>query len=851
MPLPAGRRLGVYEVLGPLGAGGMGEVYRARDPRLRREVAIKVLPAEVSGDPGRRARFEREAHAVASLSHPNILAIHDVGEDGGVIYAVMELLEGRTLREVVRGGPMRPAEAVDVARQIARGLEAAHSRGLVHRDVKPENVVVLPDGHVKVLDFGLVAARLDDVPTGAPTETLELATRPGVLLGTPGYMAPEQVRGEAADHRSDVFALGCVLYEMLSGTRAFKGESAVDTLHATLRLEPPTLSSLGGVPADLARVVSRCLEKARKDRFQSAREVAAALDVVGGPDRGRPRWPRVAAPLAVLAVLALGWAAWRRAPAGLPAAPAAPDARGIAVLPFETIGPPDQAYFATGLTEEVTLQLAKVRSLRVISRAAVTRFGRGAAELPAMARELRIGAVLTGSVRHAGEAVRVGVQLVAAPGGETLWSGEYDGDLGNILAAQSDVAVRVARSLQASLAPEERARIERPPTTVPAAYDLFLKARGRSGRNLAEIREAASLLERAVALDPRFALAHAQLARWYLFRGYHTGREDLVRAVEAGRTAVGLDPQLARAHYALAGALAASGDIEGSRLGMLRAIELDSSLGGAMNDLSVTEWLAGRFDQSFYWAMRAFPLAPNLANSCYHVGVPLLVLDDEAAGRWLLAAERRFPAADATGGQRLQILLAALDLGRGRATAALERMRAAVAAEPGSDEGQLTLTEMAVFAGAKDAPAQVDRALAVGPEARGSWVLLSTPRTWRAHLWLQAGVPARAQPLVDAALAANRRASEGGDRSFGLLYENAALALMRGERKAALDWLDRAYAAGLRDAASLQHDPMLASVWTDGRFVALLERMRKDVREMRARVDLGELDRWMGTDARP
>jgi len=211
MPLPAGRRLGVYEIVGPLGAGGMGEVYRARDSRLRREVAIKVLPADVAGDPARRARFEREAHAVASLSHPNILAIHDIGSDDGVTYAVMELLDGRTLREVVGGGPRGLREAVDVARQIARGLEAAHARGLVHRDVKPENVMVLPDGHVKILDFGLVAERAGDVPTGAPTQTLEFATRPGVLLGTPGYMAPEQVRGEAADQRSDIFALGCVL----------------------------------------------------------------------------------------------------------------------------------------------------------------------------------------------------------------------------------------------------------------------------------------------------------------------------------------------------------------------------------------------------------------------------------------------------------------------------------------------------------------------------------------------------------------------------------------------------------------------------------------------------------------
>jgi TolB-like protein len=533
-------------------------------------------------------------------------------------------------------------------------------------------------------------------------------------------------------------------------------------------------------------------------------------------------------------------------PSSGPEATASP-VRGIAVLPFETIGPTNEAYFAAGVTEEVTLQLAKVSALRVISRSAVARFKGGAAELPAMARELRIAAVLTGSVRHAGHQVRIGVQLIDAPGGETLWSAEYDGDGRNIFGVQSDVALRVARSLQASLAPAERARIERPPTSVPDAYQLYLKEREIPGTTPEQNREAIDLLKRAVALDPRFALAYASLARRYVFLGYVTGREDLHRGVEAGRTAVELDPQLARAHYGLASALATTGEIDAARLAMLRALELDSSLRPAMLDLSISETSAGRLDEAFYWAARALPLAPNLGNSYYHLAVPLLLLDDDAAKRWLLAASARFPRTDRSGGLRLQIMLAALEMRRGQLATALERMRAAVAAQPDNFEGQMMLTELAVSARTADARARVDRALAGGPGARGWWTL-TTPRTWSAHLWRESGNRARAQPLVEEALAANQKALDEGDRSSGPPYENAALSLMRGDRAAALDWLDRAYAAGFRDPPTLLHDPMLASLGAEPRFVELVERMRRDVREMRARVDLRGLEQWMSGD---
>src|SRR5437588_3170914 len=283
MALSPGTKLGPYEVVSPAGAGGMGEVYRARDSRLNREVAIKVLPAQFSRDPDRVSRFRQEAQAAAALNHPNILAIHDFGEHDGSVYIVAEMLEGETLRERVRAGALSTRTAGDHAEQTARGLAAAHEKGIVHRDLKPENIFITRDGRVKILDFGLAKlTRPEGVP---PTDAATLAsqTEPGVVMGTVGYMSPEQVRGQTADHRSDLFSFGAILYEMLSGRRAFHGESSVETMSAILKQDPPELSSTNqNISPALERLVNHCLEKNPEERFHSASDLAFALEALSG-----------------------------------------------------------------------------------------------------------------------------------------------------------------------------------------------------------------------------------------------------------------------------------------------------------------------------------------------------------------------------------------------------------------------------------------------------------------------------------------------------------------------------------------------------------------------------------------
>jgi serine/threonine protein kinase len=313
MALSAGRRLGPYEILEPLGAGGMGEVYRARDPRLEREVAIKVLPEELCRDPERLRRFETEALAAATLNHPNILDVHDTGAEEGVPYIVSELLEGETLRERLRSAALPPRKAINYAVQIAQGLAAAHEKEILHRDLKPENLFLTKDGRVKILDFGLAKLRDPQLPAGSLLSQQETVpwTSPGVVLGTVGYMSPEQVRGDPVDARADVFSFGAVLYEMLSGQRAFRGETPVQTMNAILSEDPPTLSSVNpALPPVLERIVHRCLEKQPEDRFHSAHDIGIALQTISGstervftPEiRARSTW-RQAAPWAATALV--------------------------------------------------------------------------------------------------------------------------------------------------------------------------------------------------------------------------------------------------------------------------------------------------------------------------------------------------------------------------------------------------------------------------------------------------------------------------------------------------------------------------------------------------------------------
>ena len=568
MSLAAGTRLGPYEILAPIGAGGMGEVYRARDRKLDRDVAIKVLPESVAADPDALARFEREAKAVAALSHPNILAIFDFGTHAGISYAVTELLEGQTLREKLLPGPVPPKQALDYALQIARGLSAAHEKGIVHRDLKPENLFVARGGHLKILDFGL-AKRVEAVApraeTSAPTRSDH--TEPGTVLGTMGYMSPEQVRGLPVDHRSDIFSFGAVLYELLSGKKAFNKSTASDTIAAILKEEPPALPGRD-VPVALDQVVRHCLEKDRDERFQSARDVGFALaqassstvTTVPAVAARSPRSRLVPAAAAVLlgvAVIAL--LVLRRTPA-VPAG--APTLQRLAVLPFENLGSPEDDYFADGIADEIRAKLTSLSGVEVIARGSSTPYKKTTKSQTEIAGELGVGYLLTATVRWQKSAgasrVQVTPELVevrksGAPASK--WQESFDAALTDVFQVQSDIATRVAGALGVALGAAAEKRLAEKPTLNLAAYDAFLKGqevwKGLAVGDPPGVRKALAFYEQAVALDPTFAQAWARIS-WGNASLYSNGPTGALaeRARQAAEKAVSLAPDGPEGYHA-------------------------------------------------------------------------------------------------------------------------------------------------------------------------------------------------------------------------------------------------------------------------------------------------------------
>ncbi len=511
----------------------MGEVYRARDTRLDREIAVKVLPERLAEDPAALARFEREAKALAALSHPNLLAIHDFGREGSVAFAVTELLEGETLRRRLIEKRLPWREAVEIGAAIADGLAAAHSRGVIHRDLKPENVFLTSHGTVKILDFGL-ARREPIVPvveeSQSPTVTQE--TDAGVVMGTAGYMAPEQVSGVAGDARSDIFSFGCVLYEMLSDRRCFSGRTGAEAMAAVLRDAPPDLAeSVKSLPADLGRVVTRCLEKNPEKRFQSAGDLAFALREVGRES-------------GILPAATLRRARGKRG--------------RIAVLPLRNLSAdPEQDYFVDGVTEALISDLAKISSLHVISRTTTMAYRETTKTLPQIALELNVVTIVEGSVARSGQRVRIRAQLIKASTDTPLWADDFDRDLRDMLTLQGEIARAIAIQIKAKLTPEERVRLSTARAVNPQAHEAYLKGRFYWNKRPMGIATGIEYFQQAIGIDPTYAAPYAGLADSYAtLSSWENGtllpKEGFEKAKAAASRAIELDPKLSDPHNSLA-----------------------------------------------------------------------------------------------------------------------------------------------------------------------------------------------------------------------------------------------------------------------------------------------------------
>ncbi len=552
MPLDPGTTLGPYTILAPLGAGGMGEVYRARDSRLGREVAIKVLPEAFARDADRLARFRREAQALAALNHPHVAAIYGLEEQGAASCLVLELVEGETLAARLSRGPLALRELLELGVQVAGAIEAAHERGIVHRDLKPGNVMLAVAGVAKVLDFGLARHESEPGPdpAGDPAEAATLAmptarTELGAVIGTAAYMSPEQARGRRVDRRSDVWSFGCLLFEALAGRAAFAGDTSSDLVARILEREPDWSVLPAGTPARLRDLLKRCLRKSADERPRDIRDVRLELaDLASGGARG--------------------------APAG----------ESIAVLPFENQSGPDDEYFADGITDEILNALAQVEGLRVAARSSCFSF-KGRREDPRTVGErLEVTTLLEGTVRRAGTRLRITAQLVNASDGYQMWSERYDRELTDVFALQDEIAAAIAGKLRGATAaaPPDRARRG---TRSLEAYELFLRGRAQQLRRGGSVSRAIVCFEQAIALDPEYAEALAWLSDSYRLLatyGLVPADEMMPRARAAAERALAIDPALTEALATLADvALQYEHDPKRALSLWDRALELDPS----------------------------------------------------------------------------------------------------------------------------------------------------------------------------------------------------------------------------------------------------------------------------------
>jgi TolB-like protein/Tfp pilus assembly protein PilF/tRNA A-37 threonylcarbamoyl transferase component Bud32 len=630
-----GRKLGHYTIVDVVGSGGMGEVYRARDERLERDVAVKVLRPGALADETARRRFRREALALSRINHPHIATVHDFDTDEQLDFLVMELVAGRPLTDRLASGPLPESEVIRLGTELARALAAAHEAGVIHRDLKPGNLRLTPEGELKVLDFGI--ARLLK-PSGDMADATALPTLDDRgPLGTLPYMSPEQVRGAEADARSDVYAAGAILYEMATGRPLFPGHTGYELSEAIVRRTPPLPTTLNPMLSiALESVVLKAIDKDPARRYQSARELLAALEPLSrdsghplpAPAATRRRWLGLSVAAAAIVLAVVGF--WLVGPIGRSVAdPAASPIGSLAVLPLENLSrDPEQQYVADAITEALISDLAQISALRVISRTSVLQYAQSRKPLPEIARELNVDAVVLGAVLAAGNRIRITAQLVHAPTDRHLWANSYERVIEDVLALQRDVAQAIAAEVRVVLTPGERERLAATRRVDPAAYQSYIRGRHHWNRRTeSDLRRAVDLFDDAVQREPTYALAYTGLADAYASLGFSFDvaalppREALPKAKAAALRALELDDRSSEAHTSLAFiTFLFDWDWATAERHFRRALEINPNYAHAHHWYSHYLLSRGRVDESLRHSQQALTLDPLSSIINLHLG---------------------------------------------------------------------------------------------------------------------------------------------------------------------------------------------------------------------------------------
>jgi serine/threonine-protein kinase len=785
-----GRSVGRYKILSRLGSGGMGDVYLAEDARLRRKVALKLLPASFAGSEERARRFRKEARAASGLNHPNIVTVHETGRWRGREFIATEFVEGATLATHLSGGSLPLAASIDIALQIASALSAAHGAGIVHRDIKPHNVMVRSDGLVKVLDFGI--AKYTDA--NAAGDAIGHETEAGVVLGTTAYMSPEQARGLPVDARTDIWSLGVILYEMVAAEAPFPGRTSSDRIAAILEREPDPLGKRRpGIPELLEQIVGRALAKSKDQRYPEAADLAEDLlkvrAVIGeaapfrfavpAPARARVR-PYRRPVIAVGALLLTIAAALAGRLAHVNSIGTAAPIDSLAVLPLaNTGGSSDTEYLSDGLTEGLINSLSQLPDLKVMSRNSVFRYKGQEPAVTAVANALRVQAILTGRIAQRGDELSISVELVDARDGAHVWGEQYRRHLSDLMALQSEITRDVSRKVRSRLASADERRLAKASIADPEAYRLYLKGRYHVLKNThAEVQAGLSYFRQSIAIDPSYALAYVGLADAYrvlALAGESPATEELPKAKAAARKAVEIEETLAEAHAILG---------------------------------SVVFWYDWKWNEAEAELKRALELDPKSEDAHEAYAHVLSYTERHAEG---LAEIRRAAELDPLN-SRASALEGAFLINAGRADEALARLAKTLELEPdywfARQYAASAYIEKGMFA----------EAIAESRKARERSGLSTRPAAFLGYALAKSGQRAQARVELERLLTLSTE-------RYVSPYNIAMIYHGLGDREPTLAWLERAYQQREPRMVFLKAEPKWSSLRDEPRFQALLQRV--------------------------